>query len=388
MLSVKNSNMMTLLPLMFVILSAFTIIGTALPVLPQYVHYQLGYGAFTVGLVTGVQFLSSLLSRLFAGRHADKHGGRHAIFLGLTITIAGGLLYLLSYLIKQTPVLALIFLLTGRALIGAAESLIITGGMALGLGLTTNNKPGRVIAWVGTAMFAAFALGAPLGSLLFKHFGFMSTVILTCILPLVLAHITSKIPEYKAYQDNNSHSFKQTMSAVCLPGLGVALNGVGFSALISFSVLVFNDNHWSMTWLPVSAFAGALIIARLLISGLIDESRFPLIAIVFSLFTLTGQLVMWTEYSQVAVTAGAALTGIGWGMVYPAFGSEAIRRSGNNNRGFTMAIYSALPDLAIGLSSPLLGFISLSGNTGDVYLLGAYAAALAVPVTIFLSKKK
>ncbi|MED9056409.1 hypothetical protein RCM45_02595 [Escherichia coli] len=53
-----------------------------------------------------------------------------------------------------------------------------------------------------------------------------------------------------------------------------------------------------------------------------------------------------------------------------------------------MAIYSALPDLAIGLSSPLLGFISLSGNTGDVYLLGAYAAALAVPVTIFLSKKK
>ncbi|HIB4007323.1 TPA: hypothetical protein ACWQ2B_004656, partial [Escherichia coli] len=65
-----------------------------------------------------------------------------------------------------------------------------------------------------------------------------------------------------------------------------------------------------------------------------------------------------------------------------------IRRSGNNNRGFTMAIYSALPDLAIGLSSPLLGFISLSGNTGDVYLLGAYAAALAVPVTIFLSKKK
>src|SRR6185436_9091343 len=42
--------------------------GVALPVLPLHVHGGLGLGTFVVGLVTGSQFVASLVSRVWAGR--------------------------------------------------------------------------------------------------------------------------------------------------------------------------------------------------------------------------------------------------------------------------------------------------------------------------------
>src|SRR5882724_7878833 len=54
-----------LLPIMAVVLSAFLVIGLALPVLPLHVHQDLGLSAFVVGLVTGSQFAASLVSRVW-----------------------------------------------------------------------------------------------------------------------------------------------------------------------------------------------------------------------------------------------------------------------------------------------------------------------------------
>jgi MFS family permease len=58
-------------------------------------------------------------------------------------------------------------LLAGRALLGAAESFIITGATAWGLSRVGAGNAGKVIAWMGTAMFAGFAAGAPLGTMLY-----------------------------------------------------------------------------------------------------------------------------------------------------------------------------------------------------------------------------
>jgi predicted MFS family arabinose efflux permease len=54
--------------------------------------------------------------------------------------------------------------LLGRAVLGAAESFIITSAASWGLALVGAENAGKVIAWVGTAMFAALALGAPIGT--------------------------------------------------------------------------------------------------------------------------------------------------------------------------------------------------------------------------------
>jgi hypothetical protein len=71
------------------------------------------------------------------------------------------LLYLLSLSFEAMPRLSVGILLAGRAVLGGAESFIITGATTWGLIRVGAQNAGKVIAWMGTAMFAAFAVGAP-----------------------------------------------------------------------------------------------------------------------------------------------------------------------------------------------------------------------------------
>ncbi|EMX5808133.1 arabinose transporter [Salmonella enterica] len=389
--SVESNESMSfkrmLLTLMLVVLTGFLIIGIALPVLPRYVHHQLGFGTFAVGLVTGAQFAASLITRFAAGRYADQFGGRRAIHLGLLLAIVGGLFYLISLPCTAQPIAAIVLLLIGSAIVGGAESFIITGGMTLGLALAEGKQTGRVIAWVGTAMFAAFALGAPLGTAIFDHSGFTTIAITTTLLPISAMIVVRILPNRVEHAEQKG-TFSEALSSVWLPGLCAAINGVGYAALLSFSVLMYAEKGWGMGWLPVSAFAATLIAARLFLGQLIDQSGGIRVGILFSLVTALGQALLWAAPSPWIAAAGAALTGVGWAMVYPAFGSDAVRRLGGTNKGMAMALYSAFPDLAIGLASPLLGLIVLAGHMSMIFFWSAIVVVMAVPIALQARKKQ
>src|SRR5882724_1988824 len=180
-----NSSITALLPIMGVVLIAFLVIGLALPVLPLHVHQDLGLSTFVVGLVTGSQFLASIASRVWSGHYADKRGAKRAVVLGLLTAAVSGLLYLLSLAFVGTPWLSVAILLLGRALLGAAESFIITGAVSWGLALAGSRNAGRVIARVGMSMFAALAFGAPVGTSLYAIDGFVAVAVVTILVPLV-----------------------------------------------------------------------------------------------------------------------------------------------------------------------------------------------------------
>ncbi|TGR74432.1 hypothetical protein EN836_33320, partial [Mesorhizobium sp. M1C.F.Ca.ET.193.01.1.1] len=78
-----SAAMAGLLPIMAAVFAGFLLIGLALPVLPLHLHQGLGFGPFAVGLVTGSQFVASLLSRIGAGNYADARGGKRAVVVGL-----------------------------------------------------------------------------------------------------------------------------------------------------------------------------------------------------------------------------------------------------------------------------------------------------------------
>ncbi len=176
-----QSVIVALLPIMTVVLVAFLVIGLALPVLPLHVHQGLGLGAFVVGLVAGSQFAASFVSRLWSGHYADSRGAKRAVVVGLLMAAVSGGLYLASLRFLVAPVTSVAVLLAGRALLGGAESFIITGAVSWGLALTDPGSTGKVIAWMGTAMFAAMALGAPVGGALYGHYGFASIALASAL---------------------------------------------------------------------------------------------------------------------------------------------------------------------------------------------------------------
>jgi hypothetical protein len=87
-------------------------------------------------------------------------------------------------------------------------------------------------------MFAAFAVGAPIGSALYGRFGFSAIALATTLLPLatLLAIVPLRgVPPVPRRQTGLMY----VMTSVWVPGLGAALSSIGFGAMIAFSALHF-----------------------------------------------------------------------------------------------------------------------------------------------------
>src|SRR5947207_9302998 len=116
--STAQGSVAMLLPIMGLVFIAFLVIGLAMPVLPLHVHQGLGLGTFIVGVVAGSQFAAALVSRVWAGRHADMRGAKHAVVTGLLLAAVAGLLYLASWQFAGVPVISVTVLIVGRAVLG------------------------------------------------------------------------------------------------------------------------------------------------------------------------------------------------------------------------------------------------------------------------------
>lgn len=361
----------TLWPIMAAVLAGFLIIGLALPVLPLHVRNDLGYGTFVVGLVAGAQFAASLVSRVWAGAFSDKYGAKRGVITGLVAAAVSGLLYLLSLAFVSKPVISVAILLVGRALLGGAESFIITSGISWGLGLVDKNHAGKVIAWVGTAMFAAMAFGGPFGTLMFTSYGFVSIALITTELPLLVLFGLLRLPALAPHPHSSHSALKSVMGSVWLPGLGAALASIGYCAILAFSSLFYAEQHWQPIWLAFTAFGAALIVARMIAGHLPDRFGGAKVALVFVLVQTTGLVFMWLARNSLVASAGATLAGFGYSLVYPGLGVEAVRGTSPENRGLAMGIYTAFLDVAMAIGSPALGWIAGHAGLGAVFIASA-----------------
>jgi MFS family permease len=365
-----GNSIMVLLPIMAVVSIAFVIIGFALPVLPLHVHHGLGLNTFVVGLVTGSQFVASLISRVWAGRLADRRGAKHAVIVGLVAAVTAGALYLISLIFTSAPWLSVTVLLAGRALLGGAESFIITGAAAWGLALAGRQSAGRVIAWVGMAMFAAMAAGAPAGTTLYSYGGFLAVAVATAVVPLLTLLLVAPLAAVTS-QTGAPAGFMKVARAVWMPGFGSALSSVGFGTMIAFSSLLATERGWDPVWLAFSAFAFALVAARLFFGHVPDRLGGARVALVCVFIEAAGLALIWLAPGPTMAAAGAALTGFGYSLVYPGLGVEAVRRAPSQSRGLAMGAYTVFLDVALGFGSPALGLIAGWAGLSAVFLTSA-----------------
>lgn len=358
-------------PIMAAVLAGFLIVGIALPVLPLHVSRDLGYGTLVIGLVAGAQFAAALVSRIWAGAFADRHGARRGVVAGLLAAAVAGLLYGLSLVFVDTPQVSIAILLAGRAVLGGAESFIITGAVSWGLGTVDRGHAGKVIAWMGTAMFAAMAFGGPLGSAAFASWGFGAIAAVTVLLPLLVLAGLWRLPAPPPSPQRAGSALRSVAQSVWLPGLGAAFASIGYCAVLAFSALFYAEQHWQPIWLAFTAFGLALIAARLLLGHLPDRMGGAKVALVFVLVQAGGLALMWIARHPLTASAGAALAGFGYSLVYPGLGVEAVRGAAPENRGLAMGIFTAFLDVAMAIGSPALGWIAAQAGLGAVFIASA-----------------
>jgi MFS family permease len=367
-----------LLPIMSAVFVAFLVIGIAIPVLPLHVHQGLGLGTFLVGLVAGSQFAAAILSRVWAGRHSDMRGAKHAVITGLLIAAAAGLLYALSLSFIITPSISVTILLLGRALLGVGESFIITGAQSWGLTILGIQNTSKVLAWVGSAMFGAFAAGAPIGTALYASYGFAGVALATTLLPLATIVLVAPFRRVPSTARMRTGLLK-VMGAVWVPGVGSALSSIGFGAVTAFSALLLVARGWP-AWPAFTIFALTFILARIALGHLADRFGGAKVALICVLVEAAGLGLMELAPSLALALTGAALTGFGYSLVYPGLGVEAVRRVPAQNRGLAMGAYTAFLDVALGFGTPALGLLASVAGLGAVFIASAVAALCAAPI--------
>jgi MFS family permease len=175
--------------------------------------------------------------------------------------------------------------------------------------------------------------------------------------------------------------------AVLLPGIGLSLSSLGFSAITTFSTLLFVGSGWTPPWLALTAFTTAFMLARVVLGHLPDQMGGAKAALSSVLVETAGLVLMWLAPSSMFATAGAVLTGLGYALVYPGLGIEAVGRVPPQNRGIAMGTYTAFFDLGIGISSPVLGLIA--GGTGlrSVFLASAVVVLCAAVIAMHLLRR-
>ncbi|HEV8201900.1 MAG TPA: arabinose transporter [Candidatus Polarisedimenticolia bacterium] len=372
-----------LLPILSAMLAAFLVTGMAIPVIPLHVHHDLGFGTFVVGLVAGSQFAAALLSRFWSGAYSDRRGPKRAVVAGLLMAAGSGVLYLLSLAFVSTPVVSAAVLLAGRAVLGGGESFIVTGALSWGFALAGTGNAGMVMSWIGTALWASFAAGAPAGNALYALFGFPGVAIATLLVPFLPLVLVLRLPGTEPSAAEHP-SVRQVLGAIWVPGLGVALSSIAFGTIATFSALLFAERGWSHAWLAFTSLAAAFILGRIVFGHLPDRIGGAQVALVCVLIEATGQAIIWIARTPTLVFVGAAVTGLGYSLVYPGFGLEAVARTPPQSRGLAMGAFTAFLDLALGIVNPALGFLASRAGLTSLYLAGAITVLGAAPVAVSL----
>jgi MFS family permease len=380
--AVKNV-FLTMLPITLAVFVGFLTIGLPLPVLPLHLHYTLGMSPLVVGIAIGTQFAAALVSRAWAGGLADTGGAKRAVIMGLCIAATSGVAYLSSLAFIATPPTSLGILLFGRVLLGIGESLVITGALSWGISLVGPQNAGKVMAWVGIAMYGAYAAGAPAGTLIYGAYHFSGIAIATIIIPLLaLAVVAPARPV--AVTAARRVPFYKVLGAVFVPGIGLVLCSVGFGVITTFIALMFAAKNWGSASLAFTSFGVAFIGARLLFAHLPDKIGGAKVALVCVLIEAIGQLLIWQADGVLIAYAGAALTGFGYSLAFPGFGVEAVRRAPPQSRGVAMGAFVAFLDMSLGVTGPAAGAITSAAGVSTVYLVGAVAVTLSSTIALYL----
>lgn len=363
-------------------------IGLPLAILPEYVHLRLGYHASLAGLVISIQYIATFLSRPWAGHISDRRGAKVSVLWGMGACTLSGLLLVGAAALHRNPAwLSLASLIASRLVLGVGESLGSTGATLWGITSAGQEHTAKVISYNGVSTYGALALGAPLGVVMEQHWGLVSVGLLTtavCGASFLMAIAKPPVPVVPG----EHLPFRSVLGRVAPHGMGLALGGVGYSALATFVTLFYASRNWHGAALCLTAFGVAFITARLLFIRAIGYLGGFTVTKVCLLVESVGVLLLWLAPSPWMAFAGAAIAGVGYSLVFPALGVEAVERIPLKNRGTALSVYTVFADVSFFLVGPVAGAIIGAFGYASVFLFALLCVLVALGIVMVLAGKK
>ncbi|MGA9985937.1 MAG: MFS transporter [Acidobacteriaceae bacterium] len=382
----SGSVTLRILPTSLQIFLCYFAIGLPMAILPSVVHLQLRFNTVLAGLAISAQYVATVLSRPQAGRMADQVGARRTVLSGLVACGCSGICLFFCGFLGLLPLACLGLILTSRLILGFGESWLATGASLWGIGRVGQEHTARVISWSGICSYGGLAIGAPLGVWIEKAWG-LSGVGVVSVAVSCLGLLTAWPIGEVDVPEGEPLAFRQVLNRVFPHGMSLALATTGFGTIASFMVLFYAHRHWADAAFALTSFGVAFIFARLLFAHSIDRwGGFPVARVCLSV-EIAGLTLLWLAFNPAMAFTGAALTGFGFSLVFPALGVEAVNCVTPENRGSALGVFTAFADLSLGLTGPLVGLIVAGIGYSSIFLFAGLMAAAALGLTLVLSRR-
>ena len=347
-------------------LLAFLAVGAAVPALPRYITGPLGHGDVAVGFVMGAFAFSSVIVRPLGGRLSDRRGRRTVFIYGAVISALAGLLYLAP--------LGLPGLIAARLVLGIGEGWTYTAAASWVVDMTPPERRGGVIGIFGLSIWLGLSVGPAIGEGLRSVGGFELVWLFAAAAPAAAAVLATRIPERRRSHPDGAGDVLLPRGAL-LPGVALWCSVIGFAAMQSFVILMLDEREIGHGAGVLTAFAVAVVAARLLLSWLPDRIGAERAAAIAAVGHASGLAILAVAQSLPIALLGAGVMGIGYSVLFPSLALIAVESVGEERRGAALGFFTAFFDAGMGIGAPLAGVIAAGIGYGGMFW---FAAALSV----------
>ncbi|WP_369252627.1 MFS transporter [Streptomyces sp. R41] len=333
-----------------------------LSVVPRYAT------ASGAGLATGALMLSTVLGELAAPRFVARYGYRVALIAGLALLGAPALVLTASHDIAWIVAVCL-----AR---GLGFALTLVAGGALTASLIPPERRGEGLAMVGIVSGVPSLIALPLGVWLAAHVGCTPVALTAGAAALAAIASVPGLPDRESTAEKPVGMVAGLRTAALTrPAVVFATTALATGIIVTFLPLAVPASYTGVVAVALFLQPAASTAARWLAGRYADRHDPARLVLPSLVLSSSGMLITALTGSPVAVLAGVAVFGIGFGIAQNATLTLMYARVQASGYGTVSALWNLAYDGGMGVGA--VGFGALAGRTG-------YASAFAVTAALML----
>ncbi|MDO7743123.1 MAG: MFS transporter, partial [Pedobacter sp.] len=157
-----------------------------------------------------------------------------------------------------------------------------------------------------------------------------------------------------------------------------------------FITLYYASLNWTGAVLCLSVFSILFILGRIIFGRSIELHGGMKTAIYCLALETAGLLILWLADVPYVALIGAGITGLGFSLIFPALGVEAVKLVPASNKGAALGGYGLFIDLSLGITGPLVGGIASHFGMGYIFpfSMGMVFTGFLLAIIISSNKKR
>ncbi|MNX84456.1 major facilitator superfamily transporter [compost metagenome] len=326
--------------------------------------------------------------RAYAGTIVDKKGPKPAIIVSMICFMLTGILLWAAFYTSASPLLSISLLAASRLLTGCGEGMVGASPVNWAILRVGDQHTSTAISYNGISNYSSMAIGAPLGVILSQHLGNWSIAAFTILVGLIGLISTINKKALYSLSTEVRNSFFSVLKIVSPFGIGLALAGIGFGTISTFITLYYNYKGWENAAICITCFSTMFVLGRFVLTGSINKIGGVKIALYSMIIESVGLLMISFAPSPLLTIIGASITGLGFSMVFPALGVEAVKRASSANKGAALGAYGLFIDISLGVSGPLVGLVAKQFGMNFIFPFSLFLVLLGVIVCFILIRSK